>query len=274
MVSKEYYDLLTDPSKGVQKLVFIGDHGQLPPISKPNEEKFNLMEHPHEALTDIHRQLKGNPVIELAHKVRAAKNFNEITKLINDCPLRKISSQFAIKGSIDYVSKDSFTWNDIAHIVYKNKTRCEINRNFLEALEDEKNAPIICLKNTELKNGDYLANGSRGILQQRLDYVLDSGFTDSRFTQVTVDFPHLSKPCDIKAPTDSWLSEKYSRWFKDRSVIPMDYAFAITCHKAQGSSWRTVVIWTNDMVRYSFDEYRRWMYTAITRAEDNVIFVV
>ena len=274
MVSKEYYDLLTDPSKGVQKLVFIGDHGQLPPISKPNEEKFNLMEHPHEALTDIHRQLKGNPVIELAHKVRAAKNFNEITKLINDCPLRKISSQFAIKGSIDYVSKDSFTWNDIAHIVYKNKTRCEINRNFLEALEDEKNAPIICLKNTELKNGDYLANGSRGILQQRLDYVLDSGFTDSRFTQVTVDFPHLSKPCDIKAPTDSWLSEKYSRWFKDRSVIPMDYAFAITCHKAQGSSWRTVVIWTNDMVRYIFDEYRRWMYTAITRAEDNVIFVV
>ena len=274
MVSKEYYDLLTDPSKGVRKLVFIGDHGQLPPICKPNEEKFNLMEHPHEALTDIHRQLKGNPVIELAHKIRAARNFNEVTKMINDSPLRKISSQFAIKGSIDYVNRDDFTWNDITHIVYKNKTRCEVNKNFLETLEDETDAPIICLKNTELKNGDYLANGSRGILRKRRDYVLENGFTDARFTQVTADFPHLDETCDIKAPTDAWLSEKYSRWFKDKSVVPMDYAFAITCHKAQGSSWKTVVVWTNDMVKYNFDEYKRWMYTAITRAEDSVIFVI
>jgi exodeoxyribonuclease-5 len=54
----------------------------------------------------------------------------------------------------------------------------------------------------------------------------------------------------------------------------MDYAFAITCHKAQGSSWKTVVVWTNDMVKFDFDEYKRWVYTAITRAENTVFFVV
>jgi exodeoxyribonuclease-5 len=275
MVSKEYYEMLTDRSKGVRKLVFIGDHGQLPPICKPNEEKFNLMERPHETLTDIHRQLKGNPVIELAHKIRSAKNFNEIANLIKESPLRKISPQFAIKGSVDYVNQDSSTtWNDITHIVYKNKTRCDINKQFLEFIGNENDAPIICLKNTEMPNGHYLANGSRGLLKLREDLTLSNGEVARSFTKITVDFPHLGLVKDIKTPTDSWLSEKYNRWFKDRSVVAMDYAFAITCHKAQGSSWKTVVVWTNDMVKFDFDEYKRWVYTAITRAENTVFFVV
>jgi exodeoxyribonuclease-5 len=267
--------MLTDRSKGVRKLVFIGDHGQLPPICKPNEEKFNLMERPHETLTDIHRQLKGNPVIELAHKIRSAKNFNEIANLIKESPLRKISPQFAIKGSVDYVNQDSSTtWNDITHIVYKNKTRCDINKQFLEFIGNENDAPIICLKNTEMPNGHYLANGSRGLLKLREDLTLSNGEVARSFTKITVDFPHLGLVKDIKTPTDSWLSEKYNRWFKDRSVVAMDYAFAITCHKAQGSSWKTVVVWTNDMVKFDFDEYKRWVYTAITRAENTVFFVV
>ena len=272
MVSKEYYDLLMDPSKGVRKIVFIGDHGQLPPITKPKEPKFNLMGTPHITLTEIHRQLKGNPVIELAHDIRKAKNARQIQNMINASPLRKISPDFAIRGSIEYATRDGFTWNDIAHIVYKNATRCEINRKFIDALGNEQDAPVICLKNTELPNGEYVANGSRGLLKKRRPTVSRNG--RSYMSEITIDFPHIDAPCTMKAPNDAWLSEKYSRWFKDRTIVPTDYAYAITCHKAQGSSWKTVVVWTKDMVQYDFDDYKRWVYTAITRAEENVMFIV
>lgn len=272
MVSKEYYDLLMDPSKGVRKIVFIGDHGQLPPITKPKEPKFNLMGSPHITLTEIHRQLEGNPVIKLAHDIRKAKNARHIQSMINKSPLRKISSDFAIKGSIEYAARDGFTWNDITHIVYKNATRCEINRRFIKALGDEQDTPVICLKNTELPNGEYVANGSRGLLKKRRPTVSRNG--KSYMSEITIDFPHIEALCTMKAPNDAWLSEKYSRWFKDRTIVPTDYAYAITCHKAQGSSWKTVVVWTKDMVQYDFDDYKRWVYTAITRAEENVMFIV
>jgi len=272
MVSKEYYDLLMDPSKGVRKIVFIGDHGQLPPITKPKEPKFNLMGTPHITLTEIHRQLEGNPVIKLAHDIRKAKNARQIQSMINKSPLRKISPDFAIRGSMEYAARDGFTWNDIAHIVYKNATRYEINRKFAEALGDEQDAPVICLKNTELPNGEYIANGSRGLLKKRRPIIARNG--QSYMSEITIEFPHIDVLCTMQAPNDAWLSEKYSRWFKDRTIVPTDYAYAITCHKAQGSSWKTVVIWTKDMVQYDFDDYKRWIYTAITRAEESAIFIV
>ena len=269
MVSKEYYDLLLDPSKGVRKVVFIGDHGQLPPITK-HGKNFNLMEQPDVELTEIHRQLEGNPVIELAHSIREAGCVSQIQRIVNESSVRKISPEYAIIGSIEYATREHMSWNDIVHIVYKNKTRREVNQRFTCALESDLGAPVICLKNTELSNGEYVANGSRGTLQSSRQPVEG----ESNMDKVTVDFPHIDNLCKIKAPTDAWLNETYSRWFRDREVIPMDFAFAITCHKAQGSSWKTVVVWVRDAATYDFELYKRWVYTAITRAEDSVIFVI
>lgn len=46
------------------------------------------------------------------------------------------------------------------------------------------------------------------------------------------------------------------------------YGYAITCHKAQGSGWNTVVV----VDSYSRpDDARRWRYTAATRARKNLV---
>ena len=43
-------------------IIAVGDHGQLPPI----KGTFNLMSNPEIKLEEIHRQKKGNPIIELS----------------------------------------------------------------------------------------------------------------------------------------------------------------------------------------------------------------
>lgn len=55
------------------------------------------------------------------------------------------------------------------------------------------------------------------------------------------------------------------------NALQVKYAYALTCHKTQGGQWKNVFIdqgWFNkDMLDR---EYLRWLYTALTRAVNNV----
>lgn len=58
------------------------------------------------------------------------------------------------------------------------------------------------------------------------------------------------------------------------NALQVKYAYAVTCHKAQGGQWRHVYIdqgyVTEDMLSA---DYFRWLYTAITRATERVYLV-
>ena len=58
------------------------------------------------------------------------------------------------------------------------------------------------------------------------------------------------------------------------NALQIKFAYAVTCHKAQGGQWKAVFIdkcifgdepMTKDMLR--------WLYTAITRATERLYFV-
>ena len=49
----------------------------------------------------------------------------------------------------------------------------------------------------------------------------------------------------------------------DIMIIPVCYAYAITCHKSQGSEWNNVLL-----MNESRDAH--YTYTGITRAKENV----
>lgn len=55
------------------------------------------------------------------------------------------------------------------------------------------------------------------------------------------------------------------------NALQVKFAYAVTCHKAQGGQWPEVFVdqgyLTDDMVD---TEYLRWLYTAITRATENL----
>lgn len=58
------------------------------------------------------------------------------------------------------------------------------------------------------------------------------------------------------------------------NALQLKYAYAVTCHKAQGGQWRNVFIdqgyITEEMYNLS---YLRWLYTAFTRATEKLYLV-
>lgn len=51
-----------------------------------------------------------------------------------------------------------------------------------------------------------------------------------------------------------------------------DYAYAITCHKSQGSEFKKVLV-MNEPIGNDATMNARWLYTAITRGKEEVILV-
>ncbi len=75
------------------------------------------------------------------------------------------------------------------------------------------------------------------------------------------------------------LPQKRRRYEKVRSdpffnALQVKFAYAVTCHKAQGGQWKNVFIdqgfFREDMLG---TEYLRWLYTAFTRATDKLYLV-
>ena len=57
----------------------------------------------------------------------------------------------------------------------------------------------------------------------------------------------------------------------DELICRFEFAYAITCHKAQGSEFDFVVVF--DESRAFGEESGRWLYTAITRAKDKLLII-
>lgn len=58
------------------------------------------------------------------------------------------------------------------------------------------------------------------------------------------------------------------------NALQVKFAYAVTCHKAQGGQWKCVFVeqgyLTDDMLNI---EYLRWLYTALTRASEKLYLV-
>ncbi len=65
--------------------------------------------------------------------------------------------------------------------------------------------------------------------------------------------------------------ERRDHW-KKKTLIEAVWGWAITCHKAQGSQWENVIVWDDGLGQGEADR-RRWLYTAITRAERGLVIL-
>jgi exodeoxyribonuclease V len=52
-----------------------------------------------------------------------------------------------------------------------------------------------------------------------------------------------------------------------------DFGYALTVHKAQGSSADSVLVFEERNKHMNDDDWRRWLYTAVTRAERRLIII-
>ncbi len=59
------------------------------------------------------------------------------------------------------------------------------------------------------------------------------------------------------------------------NALQVKYAYAVTCHKAQGGQWRNVFVDMGSIMADAFTtlDFYRWLYTAITRARERVYLI-
>ena len=80
---------------------------------------------------------------------------------------------------------------------------------------------------------------------------------------------------EVNAP-DTPYDTRVSRLRRDEyfNALQVKYAYAVTCHKAQGAQWDNVVV---DLGGIASDaqglDFYRWLYTATSRATRRVYFL-
>ncbi|MDR1172882.1 MAG: AAA family ATPase [Bacteroidales bacterium] len=85
------------------------------------------------------------------------------------------------------------------------------------------------------------------------------------YNSVAADYAHITPK-----------AQQYKKIKEDPyfNALQVKFAYAITCHKAQGGQWQCVFLdqgWlTDEMLNI---EYLRWLYTAITRATEKLYLV-
>ena len=76
---------------------------------------------------------------------------------------------------------------------------------------------------------------------------------------------------DIPNRRERYKEMKKNPWF---NTLQVKFAYALTCHKTQGGQWSTVFIDSSLNQKETLEvEDLRWLYTALTRAQERVYFV-
>jgi len=247
MVDEEMANDLLSFGKPV---LVLGDPEQLPPIKGTGY--FTDCE-PDVLLTEIHRQARDNPIIDLATRVREKQRL-KVGKYGD--------SEVITKLHFDHIqSADQI-------LVGRNITRRRFNYHVRRHLGRESTFPLaderlICLKNDRqrgLLNGQiWYTRSDSEEYQFSIAMELVSDDDSSRFNYVQAHKSYFETGEMPDPRTFNWHTH-------------FDYAYAITVHKAQGSQWNSVII-QDESDCFRKDKYR-WLYTAITRAAEKVTVVI
>lgn len=235
-------------------ILAVGDHGQLPPV----KGSFNLMADPMIKLEKIMRQAEGNPIIDIALR---ARNDGDIP--YGDYGAGCIKTRdTAVLHSHDYANLNSIM------LCATNKTRVKMNSFAREKLgrigRPLKGEPIICLFNNRRK---MIFNGNIGVIDKLVDFIDETG---NRTYQVSVDMGDYFF-CNKIEPDQFGQEFTNVPDTKSEDLDYFDWAYCITTHKAQGSEWNNVLVIEEGQQMWKDDIWRKWLYTAVTRAKEKVI---
>lgn len=248
------------------KILFVGDHGQLEPIGKVTW-LYDKLQDADFTLTEIHRQAEGNPIIHLSMLARQGKRIElgNYNKQVLVTSKRKLKSSVGLAKSL--LSADQV-------ICGYNKTRDKYNKIIRQKLGYESDYPVegdklICLRNNWTKNIKEcsLVNGLVGHARN----VVEKRGNPKEKNHILMDFEPDFTPNSfkgIKALYEPFNHEPVKLFPNQYSMYEeMDFGYAITCHKAQGSQWNNVLV-----INEAFgDDPNRWLYTALTRASNKLI---
>ncbi len=76
---------------------------------------------------------------------------------------------------------------------------------------------------------------------------------------------------DVRNKRERWKKIKENPYY---NALQVKFAYAITCHKAQGGQWKAVFVDHGYITEEMLDTvYYRWLYTAFTRPTEKLYLV-
>jgi exodeoxyribonuclease V len=242
-------------------ILAVGDHGQLPPING----NFNLMRSPEIVLTEIHRQARHDPIITISEHARRtglvpAKRYGPaaVKYQRHDEDAQERSGELLEAYCADTMILCGY-----------NSTRNKINRFIRAALGYESPEPkhgdrVICLRNNHKK---AIYNGMLGTIAH-----IEGSYKD--WYNVEIDMDDACKPYAGLIYAPQFGAGSAVNFTKDRKLAArgdlFDFGYALTVHKAQGSQAKRVVMFEERFPKMDDEMWRRWLYTGVTRAEEEL----
>ncbi len=239
-----------------KRVLVLGDPAQLPPVKG---EGYFTKDKPDFMLTEVHRQAADNPIIAMSMKIREGGHIEPGT----------YGESRVIRRDDADVDLQRIVMGADQVLVGMNKTRRLYNERMRKLLGKEgwfvEGDRVVCLKNNREMG---LLNG--GIWN--VDRVHHQNIDATSMTVSPLDAGMVQMPAAV-VTHHAWArgEERSLDWKEARRYQPFDWAYALTCHKAQGSQWDNVTIFDQGHI---FPEPDRWLYTAVTRAAEKVTVVL
>ena len=284
-------EMLNDLLSFGVKCLFCGDEAQLPPITGT----CGLLERANCRLTEIVRQAADNPIIQVATMAREGQLIPYGNYGDKVCVIRRSSLNARDRKRL-FLEADQI-------LCGRNLTRRQLNQEIraykgipmteVLPLDGEK---VICTLNDWEKALDregrfHLVNGIIGTVSNVQEFFDDLGALEFQadFLQESVRVPFdagiftkgaYSYTFGRRAVTlvdntivsdDNDMLLRKLKTMKEEPICRFEFAYAITCHKAQGSEFDFVVVFDESLV--FGEEKNRWLYTAITRAKEKLLII-
>jgi len=278
MVDLVLFEKLLRGIKDNTKLIIVGDVDQLPSVGAGNvlKDLINSNKIKYTKLIDIFRQSENSNIIVNAHKINNGQEpiLNEKNSdfffLNTDAPsitrnivVDLISRRLPKAYGYDY-SKD------IQILTQSRKGICgvfELNKLLQDILNPKTEA------SDEILVGNKLFRVNDKVMQTKNNYNLsfidDEG--EENFGVYNGDMGHIIFIDKSSNKLTVEMDDKRLIEYSLEDLDNLELAYAITIHKSQGSEFKSVIIPMFD--GYKLLQTRNLLYTAITRAKENIVLV-
>ena len=237
-------------------VLVLGDPAQLPPIGSAGY--FTEGVKPDIMLDEIHRQAAESPILRMATKVRNGEPL-ELGDWGDNCHVLPYGTKLDPERILSFDQV----------LVGKNVTRHASNMKIRKLHEIHDPYPVVgdrlvCLRNNSelgLLNGAiFNVTDVEGIMDGKVHMSVQPEDSPMSVNVASLEHHFLGRGEELKK--QYWLRSEGQEF---------DYGYALTVHKSQGSQWESVCIFDESKVFKS--QRDRWLYTAITRASENVTVV-
>jgi exodeoxyribonuclease-5 len=291
MIGKEEWHFIEKTPFFVRWL-FVGDPAQLPPVGEKGSPVFNISG---PMLEEVHRQGKKNPILRLATQVRQAEPFDPENRFEDGRGVATTESRRHFRESaLRAFASEAFEKNatSVRILAYRNRTVRRYNRRVRAALYGDdaprfEEGEWLVARQTWMQDGiPYLTSSEEMRVEDAAEDTLRAddgtswkvwtlkvrGVRDGWKRPISVlhedDRPRYEDKLDSLRDEALNAPEKWPSFYdlKER-FAQVDYAYATTVHKSQGSTFDTVFVDHRDLQACRGPEKRALLYVAVTRPE-------